>query len=509
MLKLIDKLEKSKTFWSLLWISLGFFFLRLPSLFEPNWYGDEGYYQVIGMALNNGRMLYSQIWDNKPPLLYLTYALFQGDQFGARFASLLFGLFALWLFFLLTKKLFNKTSISIITTSLFALLFGIPLLEGNIANAENFMLLPIVASALLIYKFSELEKMKKIHRFLFNPQSIILGAAGFLLGIALLFKIVALFDFAAFLMFLLILSLPEKNLLSVKTTKNLVIYLFHDLICFIVGFLIPLIVTVFYFVINHAFNEFIQATFFGNINYVNYGNQQVVSHGFLIMKLIALALVVLILIWKRNVINKPTLLTFLWVAFSLFNAFFSQRPYTHYVLVVLPSFCLFIGLILYEHRMRLKQVFLALFLVTLILLMTSFNIYSLKKTVLYYQNAFLFITGKKDIQSYQAFFDGKTPRDYEIAAFLKMHTKPNDPVFIWGDSPQIYVLSKTLPINQYPVAYHITESKERVLATQHALDTIKPKYIVILFESPNLPFRLTEYNNKFTLKGAAIYERSF
>src|SRR6266403_2467878 len=107
MIKLIEKIEKTKTFWYLLWISLGFFLLRFPSLFEPNWYGDEGIYQVIGRALNNGSMLYSQIWDNKPPLLYLTYAAFHGDQFVIRFASLFAGLSAIWVFYALTQNLFN------------------------------------------------------------------------------------------------------------------------------------------------------------------------------------------------------------------------------------------------------------------------------------------------------------------------------------------------------------------------------------------------------------------
>jgi len=34
----------------------------------------------------------------------------------------------------------------------------------------------------------------------------------------------------------------------------------------------------------------------------------------------------------------------LWLAFSLFDAYFSQRPYTHYVLILLPALCLMFGL---------------------------------------------------------------------------------------------------------------------------------------------------------------------
>ena len=53
----------------LFWILnfLTFLILRLPSLFEPYWYADEGIYLTIGNALRRGEILYSQIHDNKPP----------------------------------------------------------------------------------------------------------------------------------------------------------------------------------------------------------------------------------------------------------------------------------------------------------------------------------------------------------------------------------------------------------------------------------------------------------
>src|SRR5579872_668714 len=143
-MKLLQKLETNKSFWFLLITSASFFLLRLPSLFEPYWYGDEGIYEVIGFGLRHGRFLYTGIWDNKPPLLYLVYALFDGDQGPAKFLSLLFGLGAVVTFFFLAKKLFQERKVIWITTGVFAFLFGTPLLEGNIANAENFMLFPIL-----------------------------------------------------------------------------------------------------------------------------------------------------------------------------------------------------------------------------------------------------------------------------------------------------------------------------------------------------------------------------
>src|SRR5438445_77553 len=111
-MKLLSKLEKNTEVWFLIIVSFFFFLLRLPSIVEPLWYGDEGIYEVIGMALNHGRLLYRDIWDNKPPLLYLLYTVFQSNQPLIRFVCMLAGLASVILFYFLAKKLFHKKSVS-------------------------------------------------------------------------------------------------------------------------------------------------------------------------------------------------------------------------------------------------------------------------------------------------------------------------------------------------------------------------------------------------------------
>jgi len=53
-----NELKFHKEAWAILILISIFILLRLPSLVEPYWYGDEGIYQVIGKALNSGRVLY-------------------------------------------------------------------------------------------------------------------------------------------------------------------------------------------------------------------------------------------------------------------------------------------------------------------------------------------------------------------------------------------------------------------------------------------------------------------
>ena len=129
----------SETSHKILLLSLTIFtILRFPSLFEPYWYGDEGIYQAIGKALRLGIPLYDGVWDNKPPLLYVLYAIADGDQFTVRLLSLIVGIISVALFFKLSSLLVKNIRVVYVLTILFAVLFASPYLEGNIANAENF-----------------------------------------------------------------------------------------------------------------------------------------------------------------------------------------------------------------------------------------------------------------------------------------------------------------------------------------------------------------------------------
>jgi hypothetical protein len=503
-MKLLRRLEKNKDCWFLFIISILFFLLRFPSLFEPYWYGDEGIYQTIGLAMNQGRMLYSQIWDNKPPLLYVVYALFQADQFVIRLVSLLFGIMSVFFLYLLTKKLFQDRVISMISTSFFAVLFALPFFEGNIANAENFMLLPIVIAGFLVYTFRF--QISDVAAKILTSKWQVFGA-GVLLSIAFLFKIVGLFDFAAFFLFSLFLLLPKK--ISYVFKKSYLLSLLTQLAPLVAGFLLPLFFTFLYFALHHAFTAFIQGSFFGNIGYVGYGNTFFIPQGFLILKLLLLFLFVVVLFVFRHKLPKSALFILLWLGFSLFDAFFSQRPYTHYVLVTLPSLSLGVGLFVYLRGIYSRSlVFLLLIIITFLLLHNFYN-FGYKRTFLYYQNFIQYMMGRKEIVSYQSFFDRKTPRDYALAQFIKQHTHPNDILFVWGNSAQIYALSHTLPPGKYTVAYHMTQNTASLRETAADLSRTHPRYIVLLSGMSAFPFAITSYVNVFNFNGAAIYEKTY
>jgi hypothetical protein len=51
-----------------------FILLRLPSLYESYWYGDEGIYAAVSSEVSRGKKLYAETWDHKPPLIFLIFA---------------------------------------------------------------------------------------------------------------------------------------------------------------------------------------------------------------------------------------------------------------------------------------------------------------------------------------------------------------------------------------------------------------------------------------------------
>lgn len=492
-MKILARLERSFDSWFLIIISIVFFILRFPSLFEPDWYGDEGVYQVLGIGIKAGRLLYRDIFDNKPPFLYLLYSLVSSDQFMIRLISLIFGLLSIWVFFYLAKKLLENAKASYISTSIFAVLFGLPLIEGNIANAENFMLLLNIVGGYLVIKSLE----SKIQ----NTKYLILATAGLAIGFSFLFKIVAVFDFAAFFAFLFFVNY-SKNLIDIFKIKNLIKEI-QNLSPFIIGFLFPIAAIVLFFILNHAFSNFLTATLFSNIGYVGYGNKFIIPQGLLILKLILLGGFLLFVFYKRRSFGNSFTFVSLWLAFSIFNAYFSQRPYTHYVLVLLPSFCLMIGLFILNKKFSKLSGVLAI--TSFICVLLSFNFYL--KTIFYYPNFVSFLMNNQSVNSYQKFFDQSTPRDYKITNYINLYAKPKDNIFIWGNNPQVYYLTNKLPPGKYTVTYHITNYKDGNNNTKKGLDANQPKFIVIMPNVSPYPFSLSNYNPKINIEGSIIYEK--
>lgn len=422
-------------------------------------------------------------------MLYILYGLFHGDQMLTRLACIIAGIISIWIFFYLAKILFKKTHTSMIASTIFAFLLGIPLLEGNIANAENFMMPLNLIAGFCIARLALDNKIQQA-----KIQRRVLLIAGLILGISFLFKVIAIFDLAAFSIFLFILEY--------RTIKH-VLQQLKQLLPLWIGFFAPLVCTMIYFLSQHMLSTFIHAAFLSNIGYVNYGNQFIIPQGLLLFKLLVLgAFCIAVWIYRKKIAHEHMFI-YLWFAFSLFGALFSQRPYTHYMLVMLTSFVLLTTAIWGKKRIDFISSFI--YFLLFFFIWGNFNLY--KKNIDYYRNFLSFSIGQQSLRAYQAFFDSATPRDYELAAYLISHMNPDDNIFIWGNNGQVYKLVNKLPPGRYIVAYHITTTQQTQDETKEAVAKTLPRYVIIMPGQSMIPLPLLQYREKIAIDKALIYER--
>lgn len=439
------------------------FLLRLPSLFEPYWYGDEGIYLVLGQAINKGLLLYRDIFDNKPPLIYLLAAAAGGTMFWFRFFLMVSVLASTYLFSQLSRKLFPREKKAVmVATIAFAFLTTIRKFEGTIANSEIFILLPTVAGLNLIFHFLE-QKTKNYQGFFI---------VGLIMGLAPLLKIPAVFDFAAIFLFLALFQ--AKNTLFRLGKKEAV---------FVAGYLLPLFLTGLFFLARGAFTPFFTACFEQTFGYLF--SWKTGSHLFSLASFVKSDLLIRsglllaglgILFLKRKGLSLLLIFVPLWFIFALFAATLSGRPYPHYLIQVIPPFALLIGFLFLKKERLARPLALVLFLLLALgVIRYRFWAYA---TLPYYQNFLQFVFGQKDKEAYFAYFGQKTSQLYELAQFINESTGPQEKVFIWSNEPQLYALSRRLPIGPYTVAYHIQDlNQQKTIAT--LLGQQKPSLIII------------------------------
>ena len=473
------------------WIGLFlvFLFLRIPSLFEPYWYGDEGIYLVLGQAIRKGLVLYTQIHDNKPPSLYYL-AAFSQTVFGFRLLLMVFMVPTIYFFYRLSQK-FLSIKVSKIATFIFLILTSIPLVEGNIANAEVFMLLPTILAIHIIFPIH-----KSYIKYLIP---------GLLLGLAFTIKIPVAIEFAFLCLWLFIDDLTsfKKAFLNIK-----------NIFIFSVAFLLPITLWGIYYYFQGAFKPFLIASLLQNFGYISSwstGTQaSSPASGGIIFRFVSLliAWVLIFLLKIKKLIPSNFSFLLFWFSATIFGVLLSSRPYPHYLIQLLPPLILIIVQV-FNHKDKKIQ-FLSLFsffFLALVIFKFNFYFYPVFK---YYNNFYSYSLGKKSIADYQNSFGSQVSNIYKISNFIKSKTNQNDKIFVWGDEPYIYALSGRLPSSKYTVAYHVADFN----GYQLTMDRIKidlPKFI-IYYQMSNRPFPDLDLfiNNYYyvaeTIGNATIFE---
>lgn len=440
------------------------FVIRIPSLYEPHRYADEEIYLTLGQGVRKGLVLYRDIHDNKPPFLYLTAALAH-NLFWFRLILLLAQFLGVIFFWKLAEIFFKKRRWAVLfSTSFFALFSTLPFLEGNIANGENFMIVPPLLAIYLWYRNLSATSKEKQHWLYL--------VIGLMFAFGFLFKIPIIFDFLGLLIFWLLLAKPELGL--VDRLKLLVSKRFWLVV---IGFVGPIVLSVVYYALQGAFEPYFRSALLQNIGYLS--TWQGEGNGILSNPLVWRGLIVfgiisaVFLLAKR--LSFSVRFVIVWTAFSLYGALLSSRPYPHYLLEPLVPFSLLIVLVLVQ-RMLINR--LAALAMVLVVMGAYFqNDFWRYETYAYYRNFAQFAMGSKNWEEYIDFWGIR--QNYEIANYLKKHTSDSDRIFVWGTVPSIYALADRLPVGRYTVSYHIADF-DAYEETITALVLTPAKYIVVI-----------------------------
>jgi len=466
-------------------------FLRIPSFFEPFNYGDEMIYLSLGEAVRRPDMvLYRDIHDNKPPLLYI-FAAVAGNVFWFRVILAFWSFATVIIFWKLSEALFPKNiRLQKMATWIFAIFSTIPLLEGNIANSEVFMVGPTMLAFYLL-----LTKSLKPKMLLFS---------GVLFSIASLFKIPAAFDVPVIVVYWAIFA-KKINFKTVgKITKQALILA--------IGFATPILISILWYWYHDAFSEYVIAAYLQNVGYLSsFRPDDVVEpffvrNGPLLIRAAVVGLGSLLLYFSRKKLSRQFVFVSLWLLFSLFAAALSERPYPHYLIQVLPSVS-----ILFAMLFSLKNIEQSLTIIPLTLAFyVPFYFNYWRYPVFPYYTRFLkFTTGTISKDQYFDGFDKAVNRNYKLTEFINNAVPNDDSLFVWGNSSSLYALTRRLPPIRFVADYHIKDfsSKDDVI---NKLEIVPPKIIVVLPDADSFTqlyeLLTTRYLLINTIDGAEVWK---
>jgi hypothetical protein len=451
--------------------------LRIPTLFEPYYYGDEMIYLTLGNALRKGLTLYSEIHDNKPPLLYIIAAI-SGNLFWFKAILMFWMIITIMIFWHLAHLLFEKNQkAQYIAVAIFALLTTIPLFEGHIVNAELFLIGPTILGIFLLLK---------------NPTNKNIFIAGIAFAVAALFKVPAVFDVPVVIIYWLVTAKNSKNIIDI-TKKTFLLF---------IVFIIPIALTFVWYFLHNAAGDYLRAAFLQNIGYLSSwgGNQNtsfVVKNGPLLIRagIVVIGLIILRIFSPK--LGKAFLVSSIWALTALFAVTLSGRPYPHYMIQAVPAISLLVAILIAS--INIEQV-LSIIPLTIVALVPTYYKFYQYPTFSYYTNFASYAKGQESKWQYFSNFDKNAETNYKTAEIITKMTGNTDKVFVWGsDSATVYALSKRLPPIKYVADYHITDFSS-LPEVANKLAANPPSLIVFLPNSPSF----MELNNLLSRKYVLI-----
>lgn len=313
---------------------------------------DESTYILIAEALLQGKVLYKDVWDTKPPGIFLLFAgvryFFENTIFAIRILATIFVSSTAFFLYLISKHIYPKNSFQALFTGIFyvslisfnGFSFAIARGLGLEANTELFFIFFTVVG----FYFYFIAK----HRFTY------LFLSGLALGIAFMIKYFVLFDILA----LGCIVLLQNFYFSKENNANLIKQSIQTVVFIAIGVLLPFLITVLYFYFTGYFSNFWKVTFEVGKKYSSafsfFSTLKFLADFIYLTGVIAICFfAVIINLTKQNLLKHKALVYWLiWVSFSIFGACYSGKNFYHYLYPIFPAFSLISGYIFAENYFK-------------------------------------------------------------------------------------------------------------------------------------------------------------
>jgi hypothetical protein len=424
---------------------------------DPPWVNDEGTYFAVAQAMNHGYALYRDIWENKPPVLYLGYA----EVYHWLGPSLLAVRVAAAVAVVVTVALVASLAHRYVphrwavTALLAGLLLGVPFLEGTTANAEVFLVVWTSLGVLLALRGA-------------------LPWAGLCMAIAVGIKAVAAFDAVALGLYLVFQRRAVTD--SIRIVAPYVLFLAAGLgsiavLCSLAGILRPMLADAVLY----------------DLGYVGRANGGGIPW-------LALLKAGVLLLLTVPLVRRP--FPFLWLLWAAAGALVSGRFFGHYALQAVPPLCLVAGMALDRRPFKsvpsrtLQWALPACFvLMAGLAALAGWSMSAagdnsiLARRLQWYPNFIRYTLGTESYATYRGQVDDHVNRNIRVAAAVR--SLPPGKLLVWGNTPWIYVLSGRLPATPYTSAERDPEVPGETARLARAVRGRHARVVVVI--NPPLP----------------------
>lgn len=440
--------------------------LYLPFLWAP-FERDEGVYATVAQGLLEGKVPYRDLFDNKPPLVYLWYAigfaLFGESVIAPRIVAAIFlSLTAVLLY--KQARLVLPMGAAYSAAILFAISCGLPWVALH-ANTEAYMLLPLVGSLLF---FTYGMKDGRLQSFFI---------AGLLAGLAMMTKQVAMWN---------LLALAMVVLVWYRRTEGMSWRAVAPAFWMFAGAGISLAIVALPFALTGALDDFLYANLSYNWVYVGFLSWAErfsnLGYGLLFFCAIAAPFVAgavagLVVIWRRRA-KATDYVLIVWGLASAIGVASGGRFFPHYFLQLMPSLAVLTGIVIYDRFANGQNVVLSrpAWMVSLFLIVVSVG----TTAVLYLAP----IEAEHQVVSRVAYQKEWEEHSRDLGEYIKLRSNPDDLIFNYGRESQVYFYADRQPAIPYFYDWVLDYDKDALPKVMEDLEATKPVYVIDSLQAP-------------------------